>query len=163
MQALQALKRLHDNISTERRALLELQRAWFAIIQPHQLIRGELAAWPGSVYPMRMIKYLGASHDQLTPAGKNPPRGGPLGERIRLPPAYRQLLSGQPAKFAAAFAVHHDPRAACCAAPAYDCSQVHARVGEERPAGTSNSMHCSIWGRGAYCGPIDPPVAERNG
>ena len=68
-QALQALKRLHDNISTERRALLELQRAWFAIIQPHQLIRGELAAWPGSVYPMRMIKYLGAFSfpDRLSP------------------------------------------------------------------------------------------------
>ena len=60
MQALQALKRLHENIGAERRVLLELQRAWFAIITPHQLMRGELAAWPGSVYPMRMIKYLGA-------------------------------------------------------------------------------------------------------
>jgi len=67
VQALQALKRLHENISTERRALLELQRAWFAVIQPHQLIRGELAAWPGSVYPMRMIKYLGAFARRITP------------------------------------------------------------------------------------------------
>ena len=65
MQALKALKGLHDSITAERRMIQEMHHVWHTVITPHQVVRGELAAWPHGTYPLRMIKFLGVFRPSL--------------------------------------------------------------------------------------------------
>ena len=48
LQAMRALKELHDNLTAERRLLLEMHHVWHATVTPHQLARGELATRQGA-------------------------------------------------------------------------------------------------------------------
>jgi len=60
-QALRAARDLQANVAAEHRAIHDFADAWYAIVTPHQDLRGELAAWPYSTSMLRLIQYLGAS------------------------------------------------------------------------------------------------------
>ena len=59
-QALRAMQELYANVAAEHRAMHEFDEAWHATITPHQEVRAELAAWPHGVFPLRMMRSLGA-------------------------------------------------------------------------------------------------------
>ena len=61
------MQELHANVTAEHRAMHEFDEAWHATITPHQEVRAELAAWPHGVFPLRMMRSLGA--DLCSPAG----------------------------------------------------------------------------------------------
>ena len=62
-QALRATQELHANIAAEHRAMHDVTAFWHATVTPHQTLRGELAAWPHGMSPLRMIQYMGVSAD----------------------------------------------------------------------------------------------------
>ena len=41
----------------------DVTAVWHAIVTPHQTLRGELAAWPHGMSPLRMIQFMGGSAD----------------------------------------------------------------------------------------------------
>ena len=59
-QALRASQELNANIISEQRLMHEFHSTWHATITPHQIVRGELAAWPHGIYTMQLIRSLGA-------------------------------------------------------------------------------------------------------
>ncbi len=61
VQALRATQELHANIAAEHRAMHDVTAVWHAIVTPHQTLRGELAAWPHGMSPLRMIQFMGGS------------------------------------------------------------------------------------------------------
>ena len=58
-QAMQAAKELQRNLAADSAGVAYISRMWCATVSAHQMVCGDLAAWPRCFYVSRLIAYLG--------------------------------------------------------------------------------------------------------
>ena len=59
-QAMHAVQELQRNVAAEALAISHVGTVFYAVVTPHQSLRGDLAAWPHNFRLLPLMRYLGA-------------------------------------------------------------------------------------------------------